>query len=56
MSLDLSLEQIERRKPNGSSTRSTSELIQDPFLNDIVPTQKRIRSIINLSPYYNNNY
>ena len=46
MSLDLALEQIVRRKPNGSSTRSTSELIQDPFLNDIVPTPKKIRSII----------
>ena len=54
MSLDLGLEQIERRKPNGFSTRSTSELIQDPFLNDIVPTQKRIRSIIYLHIIYNN--
>ena len=42
MSLDLGLEQIERRKPNGS----TLELNQDPFSNDIVPTQKRIRSIV----------
>ena len=34
------------RKPNESSARSTSELNQDPFLNDIMLTQKRIRSII----------